>query len=76
MAYFQPTESRQSILDSLPTANSNILELLISEVQVYPILWNKASSEYKETHKKRLVGQKLLENLELRMNLLKQNGKT
>ena len=37
----------------------DILELLISEVQVYPILWNKASSEYKETHKKTSKTQKL-----------------
>lgn len=51
---FQPSESQQSILESLPPAKSDILEQLISEVHVDPILWNEASSEYKEkeTHKK------------------------
>ena len=48
---FQHTESQQRILESFQAAKSDILGLPISEVQVYPILWNKASSEYKETHK-------------------------
>ena len=49
----------------------DILELLISEVQAYPILWNKAASEYKETQKKRLLWAEIANRLNVTVDFAK-----
>ena len=45
----------ESAADISKTQNSDQTEILIGEIQAYPILWDKASPEYKESHQKRLV---------------------
>ena len=66
MASFKTIESQELYLQSLqPASSDDILEQLISEVQSYPILWNKASPEYKESHKKRLVWAEIANKLKV-----------
>ncbi len=68
--------SSQSQDTSSSTLNSgDILELLISEVQAYPILWNKAASEYKETPKKRLLWAEIANRLNVTVDLAKTKWK-
>ena len=45
----------ESAADIGNTQNIDQTESLIGEIQAYPNLWDKASPEYKESHKKRLV---------------------
>ena len=41
--------------DVVQSRNVDQIEILIGQIQAYPILWDKASLEYNESHKKRLV---------------------
>ena len=45
----------ESAADIGETQNIDQTEILIGEIQACPILWDRASPEYKESHKKRLV---------------------
>ena len=75
MAAFQTVESQDINLESLQPASVDVLEHLISEVQSYPILWNKASPEYKETHKKRLVWVEIARKLGVTVDFAKAKWK-
>ncbi len=58
------------------TLNSrDILQLLISEVQAYPILWNKAALEYRETQKKRLLWAEIANRLNVTVDFAKTKWK-
>eukprot|EP00795_Rhopilema_esculentum_P017397 gene17397-8996_t len=50
-------------------------EILIGEIQAYPILWNKQSPEYKESHKKRLVWAEISLRLGLNVESIKSKWK-
>ena len=43
----------------------DISQVLISEVQSLPVLWDKASSEYKQSHKKKLAWMKVSKTIGL-----------
>ena len=56
---------RQFVDSEANVCSGDKIEILIGEVQAYPILWNKKSPEYKESHKKRLVWAEISSKLDL-----------
>ena len=54
----------------MPSQNVDQIEILIGEIQTYPIIWDKVSLEYKESHKKDWSGQNFLRSLDLFVRVL------